>query len=57
VNRAARIAAYAEAGRTLVDPGVIEATQKADDLEFREIGPVELKGLPKPVPLFEALPG
>jgi class 3 adenylate cyclase len=57
VNRAARIAAFADAGRTLVDGGVIEATAEVTDLEFRTVGPVELKGLPKPVTLFEALPG
>jgi class 3 adenylate cyclase len=54
VNRASRISAFAEAGRTLVDPAVVEATQGVEDLAFEEVGPVELKGLPTAVTLFEA---
>jgi adenylate cyclase len=54
VNRASRISAFAEAGRTLVDPAVVAATEGVEDLAFEEVGPVELKGLPTAVTLFEA---
>ena len=53
VNLASRIAAFAEPGRTLVDERVVEATDDAD-LSYREVGPVELKGMTRPVTLFEA---
>ena len=56
VNMAARIAAYATAGQTLVTREVTElATEGA--VRFREIGPVDLKGFTEPVPVYEALPG
>ena len=53
VNLASRIAATAGAGQTLVS-GLVAELARADDLAFREVGPVELKGFAEPVPLFEA---
>jgi adenylate cyclase len=55
VNMAARIAGQAVAGQTLVSDTVMEACE-GTPLEFREIGMVELKGVPKPVRLHEAGP-
>jgi adenylate cyclase len=53
VNMAARIAAHATAGQTLVSSEV--ASLATGGLRFRDLGPVELKGFQQPVPLFEAL--
>lgn len=53
VNIAARIAAYAEPGQVLVSDRVVETSR--DGLRFRELGPVELKGVTRPVVLHEAL--
>lgn len=53
VNMAARIAAHAAAGQTLVSEEV--ASLATGDVRFQELGPVELKGFQQPVPLFEAL--
>lgn len=44
VNMAARIADYARQGEVLVSQEVVEASKGAD-VTFREIGPVELKGV------------
>ena len=53
VNMAARIAAHATAGRTLVSEDV--ATLATDrPVRFVKLGPVELKGFSRPVPLYEA---
>lgn len=51
VNMAARIAAHAAAGQTLVSPEVVDLADK--DLRFREVGSVELKGISHPVRVFE----
>jgi adenylate cyclase len=56
VNMAARIAAHATAGRTLVSEDV--ARLAADrPLRFVELDPIELKGFARPVPVYEALTG
>ncbi len=44
VNIAARIADYARPGEVLVSQEVVDASSESD-LAFREIGPVELKGV------------
>jgi adenylate cyclase len=44
VNLSARIADYARPGEVLVTRSVVEATEEPD-IGFREIGPVELKGV------------
>ncbi|HET9083496.1 MAG TPA: adenylate/guanylate cyclase domain-containing protein [Candidatus Limnocylindrales bacterium] len=54
VNLAARIADYARQGEVLVSQEVVDASLQSD-LGFREIGPVELKGIPEPVRLHVAL--
>ena len=54
VNLAARIADYARQGEVLVSQDVVDASLHSD-LGFREIGPVELKGIPEPVRLHVAL--
>ena len=45
VNVASRIAEYARPGEVLVTREVVEESVEAPGVEFREIGPVELKGL------------
>jgi adenylate cyclase len=55
VNMASRVAAHAAAGQTLVTDEVLEASADLP-VRFREVGPVELKGVPKPVRLHEAVP-
>jgi len=45
VNVASRIAEYARPGEVLVTREVVEESAEAPGVEFREIGPVELKGL------------
>jgi class 3 adenylate cyclase len=44
VNVASRIADYARPGEVLVSQDVVEASDGVD-VAFREIGPVELKGV------------
>jgi class 3 adenylate cyclase len=56
VNLAARIADYARQGEVLVSQDVVEASVQSG-LTFREIGPVELKGIPEPVLLHAAASG
>jgi class 3 adenylate cyclase len=51
VNVAARIADYARPGEVLVSEAARDAAS-ADDLEFREIGPVALRGLRESLSLF-----
>jgi class 3 adenylate cyclase len=53
VNLAARIADYARQGEVLVSQEVVDASADSG-LDFREIGPVELKGIPEPVLLHVA---
>ncbi len=53
VNVAARIAAYAQAGEVLVSRAVIDASGGAE-VAFREVGPVELKGVAGPIRLYAA---
>jgi class 3 adenylate cyclase len=50
---ASRIAARADPGQVLVSEEVVEAVE-GDGIRFEEFGPVELKGLLKPVSLFQA---
>ncbi|MGZ4211568.1 MAG: adenylate/guanylate cyclase domain-containing protein [Actinomycetota bacterium] len=54
VNMAARIAAHAEAGQTLVSSDV--ATLADGRARFRKLEVVNLKGFAQPVEVFEALP-
>ena len=56
VNLAARIADYARQGEVLVSQDVVDASLQSE-LTFREIGPVELKGIPEPVRLHVAAAG
>ncbi|HEX2266990.1 MAG TPA: adenylate/guanylate cyclase domain-containing protein, partial [Actinomycetota bacterium] len=53
VNMASRIAARADPGQVLVSEEVVEAVE-GDGIRFEEFGPVELKGLLKPISLFRA---
>ena len=53
VNLASRIADYARPGEVLVTSDVVDASAAAK-VAFREIGPVELKGMSEPVVLFAA---
>ncbi len=53
VNLASRLEDYSKPGQVLVGPSTYHATRQ--DFEYREIGPVELKGKRKPVSVFELL--
>ena len=53
VNVAARIADYARPGEVVVSQEVVDAVTD-DNLEFSEIGPVELKGVTGPHRLYSA---
>ncbi len=54
VNTAARIADYARAGEVLVSQQVVDASAESDDVDYRDIGQVELKGLADPMRLHSA---
>jgi adenylate cyclase len=53
VNMASRIAARAGAGQVLVSESVVQ-TAEADGVRFVDLGEVDLKGIAKPVRVFEA---
>ena len=53
VNVASRIADYAQAGEVVVSQEVVDASSGAP-VAFREVGPVELKGVPGAMDLFAA---
>jgi adenylate cyclase len=53
VNIASRIAGRAGPGEVLVSAETVSVVS-ADGVRFEEIGPVELKGLTRPVPLYRA---
>ena len=53
VNLASRIAEFARPGEVLVTPEVVDGSELAG-VEFREIGPVELKGIGGAVNLHAA---
>jgi adenylate cyclase len=54
VNIAARLTDYARPREVLVTSGVVEATSDAGGVVFTEIGPVSLKGVAQPVPIWSA---
>jgi class 3 adenylate cyclase len=56
VNVAARIASYARAGQVVVSQ---ETAHRAghDGLRFQPLGAVELKGVARPLPLYQAFRG
>ena len=54
VNLASRIAEYARPGEVLVTSEVVEEATEAPGVSFREIGPVELKGMTGAVELHAA---
>jgi adenylate cyclase len=56
VNVAARIAAFAGSGQVLVSQEVVDASAGAA-IDFSAVGPVELKGLAQPIPLYAARRG
>jgi class 3 adenylate cyclase len=51
---ASGVAAHAAPGQTLVTDEVVELSGDFP-LRFREVGPVELKGVARPVRLYEAV--
>jgi len=53
VNQASRISARAGAGQVLVNEAVV-AFAPPNHVAFKELGAVELKGIPLPVRIFEA---
>jgi adenylate cyclase len=54
VNLAARIAGYARAGQVVVSEDTARRSG-ADELRLEPLGPVELKGVARPLPLYQAL--
>jgi len=54
VNLASRLAGRAAAGQTLVTEDVAQTVQRPG-IRFREMGPVELKGVIRPILIHEAL--
>jgi adenylate cyclase len=54
VNLASRIADFAGPGRVVVSQSVIDASGAAA-VSYREIGPVELKGVTGPMLLYAAI--
>lgn len=54
VNAAARIAAHARGHQVLVTDDVMQATAEPD-VRFVEVGPVELRGMARPIRLHRAL--
>ena len=55
VNLAARLAGLAKPGQTLVDAEVVRLAGGRDDIGFRGLGAVPLKGMVEPVEIYEAL--
>jgi adenylate cyclase len=55
VNLAARISSYAEAGQVVVSEET--AARAGAGLRFEPLGPVELKNVARPLPLYRALRG
>jgi class 3 adenylate cyclase len=53
VNLASRIADFAQAGQVMVSQSVVDAAD-GSPVAFREVGPVELKGVQGAMPLFAA---
>ena len=53
VNIASRIADYAAAGEVIVSQAVVEASNGAA-VAFRDVGPVELKGVAEAIRLYAA---
>jgi class 3 adenylate cyclase len=53
VNLASRIADYAKAGEVMVSQAVVDASGGVD-VTFREVGPVELKGVSGAMLLYAA---
>jgi class 3 adenylate cyclase len=55
VNLASRLSGAARPGQTLVDAEVKRLADDRDDLGFRSVGEVRLKGMSSPVEAYEAL--
>ena len=55
VNLAARIASYAQAGQVVVSEDTAHRSDHEDTLRFHPLGPVELKGVARPLALYQAL--
>jgi adenylate cyclase len=53
VNLAARIASYAQAGQVVVSEDTAHRSDH-DTLRFHPLGPVELKGVARPLALYQA---
>jgi adenylate cyclase len=55
VNLASRICGYAAPGETVVSEATVrEAASRLPSVRFDELGPVVMKGIPNPVPLYRA---
>lgn len=55
VNLAARLSGAAEPGQTLVDADVVRLAGERDDVDFRKLEPMSLKGIALPVEVYEAV--
>jgi adenylate cyclase len=54
VNLAARIASYAQASQVVVSEDTARQSGQGDALRFEPLGPVELKGVARPLALYQA---
>jgi adenylate cyclase len=54
VNLASRLAGLAEPGQTLVDANVVRLVGEQDEIEFRGLGDVAVKGMASPMVVYEA---
>jgi adenylate cyclase len=54
VNVAARIASHAQAGQVVVSEETAHRSG-GDGLRFQPLGPVDLKGVARPLPLYQVL--
>jgi len=54
VNLAARIASYAHAGQVVASEDTVHRSGRNDALRFQPLGPIELEGVAKPLPLYQA---
>ena len=57
VNLASRIADYAQAGEVMVSQVVVDAAAGTADARYRDVGPIELKGVAGAMNLYAAIAG
>ena len=56
LNLTARLAGYARPDQILCTQRIAQSAEDLPDVEFRALGPVRLKNIASPVPIFQAMP-